>query len=176
MIIIEYKGKKPKIGNNVFIAPNATIIGNVEISDNSSVWYGAVIRGDLDLITIGSNTNIQDNCTVHTDYGKPTIIGNNVTIGHNAVVHGCTIEDNCLIGFNAGVLNGAIIKKNSVVAAGSVVKEGQIVGPYHLVAGVPSTLKKELSKEIGDSLELPAKVYCEIAKEHAINTKIYDFY
>ncbi|UCG05442.1 MAG: gamma carbonic anhydrase family protein [Desulfobacterales bacterium] len=106
-MILKYKDKKPVIGQNVFIAPTATIIGDVEIKDGASIWYGVVIRGDADKIRIGRNTNIQDNCTIHTDEGLPAIIGNRVSVGHNAVIHGCSIEDECLIGIHAVVLNGA---------------------------------------------------------------------
>jgi carbonic anhydrase/acetyltransferase-like protein (isoleucine patch superfamily) len=165
-MLIEYKGKRPIVGRNVFIAPTATVIGNVEIKDRASIWYGVVLRGDMDSITIGKNTNIQDNCTVHTDHGYPAAIGNNVSVGHNAVIHGCIIEDDCLIAINAVVLNGACIRKGSVVAAGSVVKEGQEVGPYHLVTGVPASVKKVLTEESIQTIRQPVKNYLELAKEH----------
>ena len=155
-MISEYRGKKPRIGRNVFIAPSATVLGDVEIGDNASIWFNAVLRGDMALIKVGENTNIQDNCTVHTDFDKPAKIGNNVTIGHNAVVHGCTVEDRCLIGINAVVLNGATIGKGSVVAAGSVVTEGQKVMPGHLVVGAPAKTKKVL-QNVSDG-ELPVSV------------------
>jgi carbonic anhydrase/acetyltransferase-like protein (isoleucine patch superfamily) len=165
-MILEYKGKKPKIGKNVFIAPTAAVIGDVEIGDNASVWYSTVLRGDMAPVTVGKNTNIQDNCTVHTDTDKPAVIGDNVTVGHNAVVHGCTVENNCLIGIGSVVLNDAYIKTGSVVASGSVVKEGQQVGPYHLVAGAPASLKKELSEASAEVFGKPVKNYLELAKEH----------
>lgn len=165
-MILEYKGKKPKIGKNVFIAPNATVVGDVEIEDNASIWYGTVIRGDLAPVKVGKSTNIQDNCTVHTDVDKPAIIGENVTVGHNAVVHGCTIENNCLIGINAVVLSGARIKTGSVVAAGSVVRQDNEVGPYHLVAGVPASMKKRLSEDTVEKRKQTARSYIKTAKEH----------
>ncbi len=168
-MILECKGKKPVIGKNVFIALNATIIGNVEIGDNSSVWYNTVIRGDTDAIIIGKNTNIQDNCTLHADEGKPTVIGDNVTVGHNAVVHGCTVEDNCLIGIHSTVLNGAVIRKGSIVGSNAVVPEGREVGPFHLVTGIPASLKKELKPDIVDVLQVPANVYLGLAGEHRKN-------
>lgn len=120
-MIIEYEGKTPSIGKNVFIAPNAIVIGDVKIDDNASIWYGVVIRGDMEPVSIGENTNIQDNCTVHTDYGHPAVIGSNVSIGHNAVIHGCTIENGCLVAMNAVVLSGALLEEGSIIAAGSVV-------------------------------------------------------
>jgi len=165
-MILEYKGKKPKIGDNVFIAPNATVIGDVVIEDNASIWYNTVIRGDLAPVRVGKNTNIQDNCTVHTDVDKPADIRENVTVGHNAVVHGCTIEDNCLIGINSVILSGARIKTGSVVAAGSVVRQNNEVGPYHLVTGVPALLKKQLSEDTVEKRKKTAKSYIKTAKEH----------
>jgi len=165
-MIFEYKGKKPKIGNNVFIAPNAVVIGDVEISDGVSIWYGAVVRADLAHIVIGENTNIQDNCTVHTDTDKPTLIGKNVTVGHNAVVHGCTVEDNCLIGMSAAVLNDAHIKSGSVVASGSVVREGQTIGPCHLAVGIPASIKKELTPDETREIGRPGKIYLRLAEGH----------
>lgn len=147
-MILEYEGHRPKVGKNVFIAPTAVVIGQVVIGDNSSIWYGTVIRGDREPITIGNNVNIQDNCTLHTDPGQPVLIGDGVSVGHAAVVHGCTIEQQSLIGIGAVVLNGAVVKKGSVVGSGAVVREGQQVGPLQLVAGVPATVKKELDASI----------------------------
>ena len=165
-MILEYKGIKPKIGKNVFIAPTAVIIGDVHIGDNSSVWYGSVVRGDRDVITIGQNTNIQDNCTVHTDPGKPVTIGNHVSVGHNAVVHGCTLEDNSLIGINATVLNAAVIRRGSIVGSGAVVKQGQSIGPLQLVAGVPAVLKKELTEADVEGIVQTSRTYMMLSQEH----------
>lgn len=173
-MILEYKGRKPTIGKNVFIAPTAMVIGYVEIQDNASIWYGTVLRGDLAPITVGKSTNIQDNCTIHTDDDKPAVIGDNVTVGHNAVVHGCIIEDYCLIGINAVVLSDAWIKTGSVVAAGSVVKHGQVVGPYHLVAGIPAELKKELPETTVKKRKETAEHYIELAQEHMAIKKAGD--
>jgi len=173
-MILEYKGRKPTIGKNVFIAPTAMVIGDVEIQDNASIWYGTVLRGDLAPITVGKSTNIQDNCTIHTDDDKPAVIGDNVTVGHNAVVHGCIIEDYCLIGINAVVLSDAWIKTGSVVAAGSVVKHGQVVGPYHLVAGIPAELKKELPETTVKKRKETAEHYIELAQEHMAIKKAGD--
>lgn len=165
-MILDYKGIKPKIGKNVFIAPTAVVIGKVRIMDNASIWYGTVVRGDRDTITIGKNTNIQDNCTVHTDPGKPVVLGDNVSVGHGVVVHGCTIESSSLIGIKAVVLNGALIKEGSVVGSGAVVREGQVVGPYQLVAGVPAILKKELDEAIILKNMGTVKTYMKLAAEH----------
>lgn len=171
-MILDYKGKQPKIGKNVFIAPTAVIIGNVKIMDNANIWYGTVVRADRDTITIGMNTNIQDNCTVHIDPGYPVVIGHDVTVAHHAVIHGCTIEDLSLIGIGAIVLNGAVIKEGSVVGSGAVVREGQVVGPYHLVAGVPALLKKELDETIIEKNLRSSRNYIKLAAEHRNNKSV----
>ena len=173
-MILEFNGHTPKIGKNVFIAPTAMVIGKVEIKDNANIWYGTVLRGDMAAITVGEGTNIQDNCTIHTDHDKPAIIGNRVTVGHNAIVHGCIVEDNCLIGINAVVLSGAWIKTGAVVAAGSVVKHGQVVEPYHLVAGTPAEFKKKLSKTTVEKRKQTAEHYIELAQEHMAIKKAED--
>jgi carbonic anhydrase/acetyltransferase-like protein (isoleucine patch superfamily) len=165
-MLLEHKGIKPRIGKNVFIAPTATVIGNVEIKDGASIWYGTVVRGDRASITVGTNTNIQDNSTVHSDPGKSVTIGDNVTVGHNAVIHACTIEDDCIIGINSVVLTDALVKTGSVVAAGSVIKQGQVVGPYHLMVGIPATLKKELPKTSVEKHRDTANSYHKLAGEH----------
>lgn len=165
-MILKYKGIAPRIGQNVFIASTAVVIGNVTIGDNASIWYGTVVRGDRDRIAIGDGTNIQDNCTVHTDPGKPVHIGHGVSIGHAAVVHGCAIEDDCLIGIKAAVLNHAIIRQGSIVASGAVVREGQEVGPLQLVAGVPAEVKKELTEQALGKIRGTAEIYRRLAGEY----------
>ena len=147
-IIIPVLNKHPQFGKDCFVAPNATIIGNVAMGNNCSVWFNAVIRSDVNYIKIGNKVNIQDGVILHCTYQKyPTNIGNNVSIGHGAIVHGCTIFDNVLIGMGAIVMDGCEIKKNSVVAAGSVVTEGTVVEEGTLYAGVPAKKKKEITKE-----------------------------
>ena len=165
-MILPYKDIAPVISPDAFIAPNATIIGDVHIAAGASIWYGTVVRGDLAPIRIGAYTNIQDNCTIHTDEHKPAIIGENVTVGHNAVVHGCTVDPKTLIGMNAVILSGAHVKTGTVIAAGSVVKEGATVGPFQLLAGIPATVKKALSEEILELLKQPVEEYLELAKGH----------
>lgn len=167
MPIYEFNGKKPRIHEAAFIAPNATIIGDVEIELGAGIWYNAVIRADMAPIRIGKNSNVQDNCTVHTDYGKPTTIGQYVTVGHNAVLHGCTVEDCCLIGIRSVLLNNSIIRKNSIVAAGAVVMEKSEFGPNQMIIGMPAEVKKELSKETLEAMRLPAEIYVALAADHA---------
>lgn len=165
-MIIPYKGIQPVIHERAFIAQGVVIIGRVEIQENASLWYGTIVRGDIEPIIVGENTNIQDNCTLHTEYDFPLKIGRNVSVGHNAVVHGCTVEDDCLIGIGAIVLNGAHVKRGTVVAAGSVIREGQVVGPYQMVAGAPARVKKELDAISLKPFLQPAKNYLHHAAGH----------
>lgn len=148
-IIKALKGYEPKLGKGCFLAETATLIGEVEIGDNCSIWYGAVLRGDVHYIKIGNNTNIQDNATIHATYKKsPTNIGNNVTVAHGAIVHGCTLQDNVMIGMNAVILDDAIVESNSIVAAGSVVTKGTRVESGSVYAGVPAKKVKDISSKL----------------------------
>ena len=165
-MIIEYNQTVPVIGKRVFIAPTAVLIGDVTIGDGASIWFNAVLRGDMAPIVIGANSNVQDNCTIHTDAGMPATIGDNVTIGHNAVVHGCTIDPGALIGIGAIVLNGAHVETQSVVAAGSVVREGAHVGPRQLVAGAPAVLKCELSDAMLERVSHAPDDYLKLADSY----------
>jgi len=165
-MIISYNGTSPIIGKDVFIAPTAVIIGDVAIGDGASIWFNAVLRGDMAPIRIGAHTNIQDNCTVHTDIGKPAIIGSNVTVGHNAVIHGCTIDEGCLVGIGAIVLNDAHVQALSIVAAGAVVKEGSRIGPRQLVAGTPAVMKRELAGRPMDRFERSVGQYLTLARSY----------
>ena len=166
-MIIDYQGISPKIPDSVFIAPDATIIGNVEVGEDSSIWFHTVVRGDVNYIRIGRRTNIQDGCVVHVTVDTwPTFIGDGVTIGHGAIVHGCRIEDFCLIGMGARVLDGARIGRYSIVAAGSVVREGTEVPERMLVAGVPAVPKRRLSDEELAELEASAERYVEYKRTY----------
>lgn len=147
-MIRSYRGKQPVIAPNVYIDPSAQVIGDVVIGEHSSIWFNCVVRGDVYYIRIGHHTNIQDGTVVHvTRDTNATIIGNHVSIGHNATVHGCTIEDRCLIGMGSVILDTAVIGTESIVAAGAVVPLGMRVPPRSLVAGVPATIKKELTEQ-----------------------------
>ena len=148
-IIKKLNGHTPKFGKNCFLADNAAIIGDVEMGDDCSIWFGAVLRGDVHEIRIGNKVNIQDNATIHATYEKsPTHIGNNVSIAHNAVVHGCTIHDNVLIGMGAIVLDNAVIESNSIVAAGSVVTKGTVVESGWVYAGIPAKKIKQAGADL----------------------------
>ena len=148
-IIKKLNGHTPKFGKNCFLADNAAIIGDVEMGNDCSIWFGAVLRGDVHSIRIGNKVNIQDNATIHATYKKsPTNIGNNVSIAHNAVIHGCTIKDNVLIGMGAIVLDDAGVESNTIVAAGSVVTKGTVVESGWVYAGTPAKKMKQLGEEL----------------------------
>ena len=148
-IIKKLNGHTPKFGKNCFLADNAAIIGDVEMGDDCSIWFGAVLRGDVHSIRIGNKVNIQDNATIHATYKKsPTNIGNNVSIAHNAVIHGCTIKDNVLIGMGAIVHDDAVVESNTIVAAGSVVTKGTVVESGWVYAGTPAKKMKQLGEEL----------------------------
>ena len=148
-IIKKLNGHTPKFGKNCFLADNAAIIGDVEMGNDCSIWFGAVLRGDVHSIRIGNKVNIQDNATIHATYKKsPTNIGNNVSIAHNAVIHGCTIKDNGLIGMGAIVLDDAVVESNTIVAAGSVVTKGTVVESGWVYAGTPAKKMKQLGEEL----------------------------
>ena len=147
-LIKEVKGKNPFFGKNVFLAENSTIVGDVSLGDNCSVWFSTVLRGDVNYIKIGNKVNIQDGVVIHGTYqNSPVQIGSNVSIGHNAIVHGCTIKDNVLIGMGAIIMDGVIVNKNSIVAAGSVVLEGTNIESETIYAGVPAKRVKKLNKK-----------------------------
>lgn len=148
-IILPVKGKLPRFGENCFIAPNATIVGDVITGDECSFWFNAVLRGDVNSIQLGHKVNVQDGAVIHCTYEKAqTIIGNNVSIGHNALVHGCTIHDNVLIGMGAIVMDNAVVESGSIIAAGAVVLEGTHVKAGSLYAGIPAKFVKEVSKAL----------------------------
>lgn len=159
-LILPVKGVHPRIGENCFIAENATITGDVELGQQCSVWFNAVIRGDVNSIIIGSKTNIQDGAVIHCTYEKAaTVIGNNVSIGHRAIVHGCTVEDNSLVGMGAIVMDHAVVQKNCIIAAGAVVLENTICESGNIYAGIPAKKVKQLTKEQIDGLKKTANNY-----------------
>lgn len=157
-----YKGLVPRLGANVFIAEGAQIIGDVEIGDDSSVWFNAVVRGDIHHIRIGRRTNIQDGTVCHVMKGEcPLVLGDSVTIGHGVVLHGCTVESHCLVGMNATLLNDVRVGEHSIVAAGALLPEGMVVPPRSLVLGIPGQVRRELNDEEVSSIDRYAERYCE---------------
>ncbi len=175
-MIMPYLGSEPKIEKDVFIAPSADIIGDVEIGENSSVWFGAVIRGDVNSIHVGKNTSIQDLSMVHVTHykredksdGYATYIGDNVTIGHQVMLHGCVIGNACLIGMSSTILDGAIIGQESLVGAGSLVTQNKIFPPRSLIMGSPAKVIRELSDEEVESLYESARNYVEFKNSYLI--------
>ncbi|MDV0445458.1 Protein YrdA [Methanimicrococcus sp. At1] len=145
-------------------AKNATIVGDTEFAENTSVWYGAVIRADAGPIKIGENSNIQDNCVLHSNISQPTVIGKNVTIGHSAVVHGPVIEDNVMIGMNSTVLDGAVIGEGSIIGANALVPAGKIIPPRSMVLGVPGKIVREVTEEEVQATIKNALWYVEMSK------------
>lgn len=148
-IVKELNGHTPKFGENCFLADNAVVVGEVEMGDDCSIWFSAVVRGDVHYIKMGNKVNIQDNATIHATYQKsPTTIGNNVSIGHNAIVHGCTIHNNVLVGMGAIVMDDCIIESNSLIAAGAILTKGTHVKEGELWAGIPAKKIKDVPKEL----------------------------
>lgn len=160
--LIALDGKTPRLGSRVLVAEGAILVGDVEVGDDSSVFYNAVLRGDLAPIRIGSRTNIQDNVTVHVSTDVPTVIGNEVTVGHNAVLHACTIDDNVMVGMGAIVMDGAHIKKNCIVGAGAIVTQGKEFPENSLVLGAPAHVVRELTTEEIEGVRGGVERYVEI--------------
>jgi len=170
--LFRYQNYYPKIGENVFLASGVKIIGNVEIGNDSSVWYNSIIRGDVHYIKIGESTNIQDCSMLHVTNGKfPLGIGNKVTVGHSVSLHGCTLYDLCLIGIGAIILDGAVIESNSMVAAGALVKQNSVVPSGKLVAGVPAKVIRNLSETEILDIEDSAKRYVEYSRITEVSLK-----
>jgi carbonic anhydrase/acetyltransferase-like protein (isoleucine patch superfamily) len=165
---LRFAGDAPTIDPTAWLAPTAMVIGRASIAADTSLFYGAVVRADMDEIWLGQGSNLQDNVVVHTDFRFPTRIGAGVSVGHSAVVHGCTVEDNCLIGMNATVLNGAVIGAGSLIAAGSVVLEGTRIPPRSLVAGVPGKVRRDLTEEEYAKIVRNAEHYRELAVQHRV--------
>ncbi|WP_102866791.1 gamma carbonic anhydrase family protein [Pseudovibrio exalbescens] len=161
MTVYALDGVKPTLpsSNEFWIAPSAEVIGHVRLDEEASVWFGAVLRGDNELISVGARSNIQDGAVLHTDPGCPLTIGTGCTIGHKAILHGCTIGDNALIGMGATVLNGAQIGKNCIIGANALVPEGKVIPDGSLVVGMPGKVVRELSAAQQERLQLSADVY-----------------
>jgi len=176
-VIYKFKDYEPKIGKNSWVAPSADVIGDVEIGQDCSVWFGTVIRGDVHYIKIGDRTSIQDLSMIHITHhkgtdrhkegdGNPTIIGSDVTIGHRVMLHGCTIEDACLIGMSATILDSAVIGKESIVGAGSLVTKGKVFPPRSLIMGSPAKVIRELTEEEVAELYASAKRYVTFKNDY----------
>jgi carbonic anhydrase/acetyltransferase-like protein (isoleucine patch superfamily) len=164
--LLPFGDKRPEVAGSAFVAPGAYVIGAVYLGEESSVWYGAVLRGDTETIRIGVRTNIQDACVLHADPGYPAVVGEGCVVGHKAIVHGCEIGDDCLIGMSATILNGAKIGEGSIVAAGALVPEGREFPTRSLIIGAPAKRVREVSEEQLQDIARGVRTYVERAAEH----------
>jgi carbonic anhydrase/acetyltransferase-like protein (isoleucine patch superfamily) len=164
--LYKFDGKIPKIDSEAYVSPRASLIGDIEVGADSSIWEFAVLRADMNHICIGKGTSIQDNCSVHVTFMFPTTVGDYVTCGHNSVLHACEIDDNVVIGMGAVVLTGAKVGEGSVIGAGSVVTNNTVIPPNSLVLGVPGKVKKEVPETLRESFRAGAELYVELGKQH----------
>lgn len=165
-LILPHGGNAPAVHRDAWVAPNATLIGDVVLHKQASVFYGTVLRGDRARIELGAGSNLQDNVTVHCDPGTPVIVGSGVSVGHAAVLHGCRIEDDVLVGMSATVLNRSVVGRESLIAAGAVVLEDTVIPPRSLVAGVPARVRRELSEDEVAGIRRNAATYLQLSAEH----------
>lgn len=165
-MIDKFKTFSPVIHKGCFIANSAQVIGQVEVEEGANIWYNTVVRGDVEPIIVGRNTNVQDLCMLHTSHGFPLSIGTDVTIGHRAVCHGCTIEDNVLIGMGSIILDGAVIERDVIVGAGSLVPPNKRIPSKSLVMGSPAKVVRTLTEEEIESIKQSARGYVELSQHH----------
>lgn len=166
-IVLPFDGKAPRLAPSVFLAEGSVVAGDVEIGEGSSLWFGAVVRGDVNWIRIGARTNVQDQSVVHVSGGThPTVVGDDVTVGHRAVLHACTVHDRCLVGIGAVVLDGAVIGPDAMVGAGSLVPPGMVVPPGKLALGSPARVKRDLGPEEIAFLRTSAERYAGLAARY----------
>ncbi|WP_433027666.1 gamma carbonic anhydrase family protein [Actinomycetospora sp. CA-053990] len=166
MQLITVDGHTPEIDEAAWVAPGAVVAGRVRLGPETGVWYTTVVRADMESVTVGAGTSVQDGTVVHADPGFPATIGDNVTVGHRAVVHGCTVEDDCLIGMGAVILNGATIGRGSIVAAGAVVSQGVVIPPGSLVTGVPGKVRREVTDDERAMIAASAATYRHLLGVH----------
>lgn len=160
-----FEGHSPRVDDAIFIAETAAITGDVELAHGTSVWYGAILRGDTNVIRVGENTNIQDACVLHGDTDWPVLVGKRVTVGHGAILHGCQVGDDCLVGMASVIMNGCVVGAGSIVAGGTVLAPGTEIPPRSLVVGVPGKVRREVNQEEIDGLIRHSwEVYVELAE------------
>jgi gamma-carbonic anhydrase len=165
------EGKRPDIAKAAFVAWNAEVSGNVELGEGASVWYGAILRGDLAAIRVGAKSNVQDQAVLHVEEGCPCVLGDHVTVGHGAVVHACTVGDRCLVGMGAIILDRAVIGEDSIVGAGALVTQGKVFPPRSMILGSPAKLHRELTDEEVANLRSHAESYVELARRTASGSR-----
>ncbi len=174
-MIYEYKGVRPQLGRDVFLAPGVIVLGDVEIGDFSNLWFYTVARGDVHKIRIGASTNIQDHCMLHVTGGRyPLTVGDGVIVGHRAVLHGCTVHDNALIGIGALVLDGAVVEEGAIVAAGAVVTPGSVIPANRLAVGIPARPTREPSDEERNFHKINSAKYQEYGRTFYQVTRVLD--
>lgn len=166
MGLYEFDGKMPKIDSNAYVSPRASLIGDIEVGEDTSIWEFAVLRADMNYIRVGKGTSIQDNTTVHTTFTNPTIIGDYVTAGHNCVIHACEIGDRTVVGIGSIVLTGAKVGADCVIGAGSVVTENTVIPDGSLVLGIPGKVKKEVPEVLKEAFMTGAELYIELGRQH----------
>jgi carbonic anhydrase/acetyltransferase-like protein (isoleucine patch superfamily) len=164
--VIPFSGREPRIGDRVFLAAGARVVGDVRLGDRVSIWFNAVLRGDIHRVEIGAGTNIQDNATCHVDDDYPCIVGRDVVVGHAAILHGCTVADRCLIGMSATLLNGATVGEGAVVAAGTLVPEGKEIPAHHLVMGLGAKIMRPLPEDFWEPAPQAASKYRRLADSY----------
>ncbi|MEZ5656662.1 MAG: gamma carbonic anhydrase family protein [Sphingobium sp.] len=176
MPLYEFEGKAPVLAEDgsSWVAPSADLIGDVHLAEQSSVWFGAVIRADNTPIKVGARSNIQEQVVMHSDEGVPCTVGEGVTVGHHVMLHGCTIGDNSLIGMGATILNHAVIPENCIVGAGALVTEGKRFEPGSLIVGVPAKAARQLDEDAIEGLKKSAAIYCDKARAFASGLKKVD--
>jgi len=160
-MIFTQAGRTPHIAASAYIAPSADVMGSVEVGENSSVWFQCVLRGDIEPIRVGANSNIQDGTIIHTFQGAPTVVGDWVTVGHRVILHGCTVENHCLIGMGAVLLNHVRVGEGSIIAAGAVVAEDTVIPPRSLYMGVPAKLRREVTVDDQAFIKMHAEHYLQ---------------
>lgn len=172
MTVYALADKQPTLAKGVWIADNATVIGDARLHENVSIWFGAVLRGDNDPITIGRNSNIQDGSVLHTDIGAPLTIGENVTVGHMVMLHGCTVGDGSLIGIKSVILNRAVIGKSCIIGANTLIPEGKVIPDRSLVMGSPGKVVRELTEQEVAMLQMSAAHYVDNAQRYATDLQV----
>jgi carbonic anhydrase/acetyltransferase-like protein (isoleucine patch superfamily) len=166
-MVHSFEGERPDISRAAFIAWNAEVLGRVALGEGASIWYGAVLRGDIDAIRVGAGSNVQDGAALHVDSGQPCVIGDHVTIGHGAIVHACTVGDRCLVGMGAVILDRAVIGEDSIVGAGALVTQGKTFPPRSMLLGSPAKVVRALTDEEVAGLLAHAEAYVELARRIA---------
>lgn len=168
VILARYRDRVPVIAADCHVAPGAALVGDVRLAEEASVWFGCVLRGDVNHIAVGPRSNLQDGTVVHLGDRDPTIVGADVVVGHRAVLHGCTIGDRCLVGINATVLDGAVVGEGSIIGAGALVPAGRVIPPHSLVLGMPGKVVKQLDPSAGRMHAALAAKYCRLHHNHRL--------